>query len=197
MPSLYQPGIPTGTVDLDVDYLNLQNNFSQANTTMGVNHYPFDDGTVNNGKHKFVGMPVTTTPATAVNEGALYFKTIASGTALFMVRDNNLGTDVQLTTASVGNVNSSSRGYTWLPGGLFMQWGTVASPGSSGSVTFSAGGGVAFTSIYNIQLAARNDGSHSAFSYWIDGAPTATGFSYRGSTSGSQTLYWVAIGSKP
>src|ERR1700676_484275 len=42
---IYQPGIPTGTVKLSSDYLNLQNNFNQANIAYGVDHVQFSDTT--------------------------------------------------------------------------------------------------------------------------------------------------------
>lgn len=55
--AVYQPGIPTGTVDLDIDYLNLQGNFTQANIVYGTDHYPFDNATPNQGFHNVVTTP--------------------------------------------------------------------------------------------------------------------------------------------
>ena len=55
---MYLPGIPTGTVQLDQDYLNLQHNFTQLDTTYGVDHYKFSDGTPNNGFHDKVTTPI-------------------------------------------------------------------------------------------------------------------------------------------
>ncbi len=54
---VYQPNIPTGTVNLDVDYLNLQGNFDQANIVYGTDHYPFDNATPNQGFHNVVTTP--------------------------------------------------------------------------------------------------------------------------------------------
>jgi hypothetical protein len=39
----YQPGIPTGAIQLDQDYLNLQGNFQQLNIAYGLDHVPFSD----------------------------------------------------------------------------------------------------------------------------------------------------------
>ena len=71
---VYQPGIPTGTVDLDVDYLNLQGNFQQANIVYSTDHYPFDNATPNQGFHNLVTTPPVVNnppdglpPATAAN----------------------------------------------------------------------------------------------------------------------------------
>lgn len=71
---VYQPGIPTGTVTLDVDYQNLQDNFRQLDTTFGVDHYKFSDNTSNNGFHNKVTTPVyaedpptTAPPSTSID----------------------------------------------------------------------------------------------------------------------------------
>lgn len=55
--AVYQPGIPTGTVNLDVDYLSIQGNFQQANVVYGTDHYPFDNATPNQGFHNVVTTP--------------------------------------------------------------------------------------------------------------------------------------------
>lgn len=71
---VYQTGIPTGTVNLDVDYLNLQGNFQQLNIVYGTDHYPFDNATPNQGFHNLVTTPPVVNnppdglpPATAAN----------------------------------------------------------------------------------------------------------------------------------
>lgn len=70
----YQPGIPTGTVNLDVDYQNIRGNFEQANIVYGTDHYPFDNATPNQGFHNLVTTPPVVNnppnglpPATAAN----------------------------------------------------------------------------------------------------------------------------------
>lgn len=54
---VYQPNIPTGTVNLDVDYLNIQGNFQQANIVYGTDHYPLDNATPNQGYHNIITTP--------------------------------------------------------------------------------------------------------------------------------------------
>ena len=54
MSSIYQPSIPTGLVDLDQDYQNIQNNFQQLDTTFGVDHTTFSNNTAQNGYHTVV-----------------------------------------------------------------------------------------------------------------------------------------------
>src|SRR6185312_9486388 len=71
---VYNPLVPTGAVNLDVDYQNLQGNFEQANIVYGTDHYPFDNATPNQGFHNLVTTPPIVNnppdglpPATAAN----------------------------------------------------------------------------------------------------------------------------------
>ena len=71
--STYQPNIPTGTVDLDIDYANLQGNFQQLDTQFGVDHIPFSNSsgtppTGINGYHQYVHFnPFSTTTTNPPN----------------------------------------------------------------------------------------------------------------------------------
>lgn len=171
---------------------DLLQNFSAANTSFGINHYEFDDATVNNGKHKFVSMPVTTTPVTVANEGVLYTKAIAGGTALFFARD--VASDVQLTTPSVVTPLDAQDGYSWLPGGLFMQWGFAAITAGSGAkvinfpVAFSA-------SAYNVQITPVRSSTNVDIVYMV--STTSTNFTcFTTASGGIANIYWCAIGPK-
>lgn len=65
--SLFNPNVPTGFVNLDVDYQNLQNNNMQLDTSFGVDHYKFSNQTANNGFHNQVTNPeVVNTPPDAL-----------------------------------------------------------------------------------------------------------------------------------
>lgn len=79
--STFQPNIPTGSVNLDQDYLNLQGNNQQLDTSFGTNHYKFSDGssapngTPNNGKHTTIQSPLLSPavhPTTPADECAFY-----------------------------------------------------------------------------------------------------------------------------
>jgi len=197
--SSYQPNIPTGLVNLDVDYQNIQNNFSQLNTSFGINHFPFDNNTPNNGKHTFVEMKdsgAIPAPLTG-SEGTLYTKTAAAVTDLYYTPDNSTN-EYQMTrtiSASFGTF-SSSTGWTYLPGGLLLQWGKVA--GSSAN-TIPVVFPVAFTNpAYSVQViperAASSPGD-STLTVIVTGSITTNGFTI--GNVGSHTMvgwYWMAIG---
>ncbi len=171
-------------------------NFQAIDTTFSVNHVGYNDSGA--GKHNFVNLPEqASAPSGASNEGTLYAKDDGTRTALYWVQETGQGSEVKMTGVTPV---AAANGYTFLPGGLLLQWGVVASPGTSGTVTFSANN-IAFpTSLYNVQLSVSRTGSFGS-------SPTAgvavinsgsafssTTFSYLCSTSGNVNLYWTAIG---
>lgn len=78
----YQPGIPTGSVPLNQDYLNIQGNFTQANVVYGTDHYAFDNITAGQeGFHKQVTMPnAAAPPTTAAAQGIVFTQNSAEST---------------------------------------------------------------------------------------------------------------------
>jgi len=138
----YNPSIPQPTDNLSDSQNDILNNFSSANTSFGINHFAFDNATANNGKHNFVEMPVRgAIPAPlSASEATVYTKTATSESAstesnLYFTPDNS-GNEYQLTRPITGKFASfgTSAGWTFLPGGLIMQWGTVIQT-SSGNGT--------------------------------------------------------------
>lgn len=149
----YQPNIPSGTVPLDQDYLNLKGNFQQLNIAYGVDHIPFSDTTGvppagDSGKHmlihmlpisKIVGPNPNYPPTPPLNVGCGEWYTTQSN-------DGNSADEMLWYQSGGGRVTQfssnfqpkiGSNGATYLPGGLMMIWATVNST-SSGTVTISA-----------------------------------------------------------
>jgi len=204
----YNPSIPNPTDFLSDSQGQIKTNFTAINAGLSINHYPLSPNTTDTGKHKFVEMVNNAAPVGAANEGVIYTKTIGAPAASEMFYKPDATTDeYQVTrTFSAGiplfgtNTNypqvparpNQFGGWTFLPGGLLLQYGRVDSPTAG---PFTVKFPISFTSPpYIIELTPRNDGSHSAFTYYIDGAPTSTSFNYQGSTSGSNALFWMAIG---
>lgn len=216
---VYQPNIPTGSIPLNQDYLNLQGNFQQLNIAYGVDHVPYTDTTGVppagiTGMHTAIHLvPVSTTASNPLDNQPIngYTATPGYGQILsaqindmiaideaffFLSGGNNL---IQMTRNFVPTVGSNGsfpqNGYTFLPGGFIFQWGVVLNPGASGTVTFSTSGCLDFPSnIFNVSLTQRRDASNSAQGMYINGALTKTAFSYNGSSSSDQALFWTAIG---
>lgn len=107
------------------------------------------------------------------------------------------GGDTQLYSLSGGGILSqltgslkSTDGFAW-SGGILLQWGLVTSPGNSGSVTFP----VAFpNACLSVQLTIRADSTNTSRLMYLNGAPVSTGFSYNGTITSTNFLYWLAVG---
>lgn len=54
----YDPNIPQPNDDLDDSQGDLLANFQQLDTSFGIDHYAYSNGTVNNGKHNTVTTPL-------------------------------------------------------------------------------------------------------------------------------------------
>lgn len=219
--SVYQPGIPTGTVNLDVDYLNIQNNFQQLDTSFGVDHLPFSNQTAQNGYHKSIHFnPVSTTatnppnnyvpgtaspvgvPAATPGFGQLFSAQVNDGVnadeALFWLSGGNRL--IELTRNFAPKI--SARGYTNLPGGLIIQWGRTALggfQGQAGTVLFTTGGGINFPNncfLVMVSLICPAGGTGSSDNTMcVRDSVSASQFVFQYNGSGSYVgFYWVAIG---
>lgn len=83
--STYNPNVPTGLINLDNDYLNLQKNFQQINTTYAVDHIPLTNNTGVppggvNGTHNQVTNPIII--------GSAHPTTSATVCKLYAMQDN-------------------------------------------------------------------------------------------------------------
>src|SRR5882724_9133933 len=178
----YQSGIPTGSVPLNQDYLNIQGNFSSLATQFNEDHVPLTStsGTPPNGYHKSIHLvPASTTttnppnnqpvitPVATVGYGQVFDAEINDGlntdTALYFLSGGNRLTQL---TRNIQPVNSQN-GYTSIPGGLVLQWGLTASSNASFlDVTFPI---VFPNSVYNIQLTRTRQSSSpgASYSYWV------------------------------
>lgn len=210
MPSSYQPGIPTGTVPLDLDYINLQNNFQQLDTSFGVDHLPFSDQSAQNGYHKSIHLnPVSTTvtnppnnqpvipPTTTAGYGQVFSSQINDGVntdqALYYLSGGGRLTQLTRNFQPVRGTN----GYTFLPGGLIFQWGRAVPTGGSTSVNFN----IPFPNfVYNVQCTIVTS-NNSTIRFSILNLPTLTGFVTTHTANpvfppanNFIDFYWTAIG---
>lgn len=211
----YQPNIPQPGDLLSDSQSDLLNNFITADAVMGINHYPFSDGTSKEGKHKFVELVNNVTaPSTVNNEGTLYARPFSpsADTDLWYKSDANTF-EYQLTRVNTvknglfaNNTNYPQTpsvadqfgGWTFLPGGIFLQYGigNVASKGTSTTFKYP----ISFTGIpFSITLsiisqdASNNPSANNVFIK--PGSVTTTQFVVVNSSgSSSQQIYWMAIG---
>lgn len=201
----YKNNIPTASDFQDESQQDLLDNFAQLDVSFGIDHYEYSDTSGATGKHKqCTYTELAAAPTTLANEGSVYTKegTNPAETNLFFRGENSGGGggfEYQLThvvaaeTANFG-VNTSAYqpntngGWTYLPGGLIMFYGTFTGTATTGTVTYPfafPSGSAAFCIQVSVQAASSE--SHSITS------SADTGFNYRRGGAAT-TLHWLAIG---
>jgi hypothetical protein len=95
-------------------------------------------------------------------------------------------------TFNIGtNSATISPGYSWLPNGLLMQWGTAsASSSAPATVTFA----FAFPTAMHGVTATQNGGTYTASTYPLFTAVSRTGFTLASGATTAKTFFWQAIG---
>lgn len=212
----YNPNIPTGSVELNTDYQNIQDNFKSLDKIFGVDHVKFSTG-VNNGFHtivhflQFSGLTVNpsnpknyppTVPATIPFTGQLFTCGCNDGystdKALFYLNGNG---GVTQLTSNFSPADNNLGGYTFLPGGLVIQWGRLKlnSRGSYTNVVFATNNINFANNVLSINLTILYDSNTASPSgtsiYVVPGTESKTGFSISNtSSSSSLTAEWIAIG---
>jgi hypothetical protein len=222
----YQPNIPTGTVDLNIDYLNLQGNFQTLNTTYGIDHVPFANSTpAVNGFHGDIHFNPFSTVATSVTPnnystanqypvqgtippgapptvagiGQLFSAqvndSINADTGLFWLSGN--GNKVALTRNFVPVRNFN--GYTFLPGGLILQWGVKTGITNTVPPVLNGPNKVTFpltfpNAVFSITIApVRVDNTNEVLSIYAALSTTSNFYFVTGSNN-YNGAYWQAIG---
>jgi hypothetical protein len=200
----YTTNIPVSGDTLGGTRDRIRTNFQEIANVMAENHVAFNDA--DEGKHKFLQMPVqAAAPATGASEAAFYVKDDGGGVAQFFVKGEQTGSEYQITSIASGadaqiaefgtNTNYSGSlngGWSFLPGGLLIQYGLTGS--YSGDSTPTIAFPKAFSEVpYSIQATMLRNVSNVDVVY-IRQAPTTTNFQLRINQIGSSKIYWIAIG---
>lgn len=176
----------------------IKNNFDLIKTTVDQNHVDFDLSGA--GKHNVIQMPVTgSIPVNPIPPGGLvagdanvYSKTANAASQIFFSPDAS-GNEYQLTRAIAANFATfgiANNGWTFLPGGLIMKYGTFLLVPSS-FTTFTPPG-PAFTNIpTSIVLTVNSSSSTDNAALWTNA--TTTQVDVRVFT-GNRTVSYVIIG---
>lgn len=190
----FTPGQPENGQSLGASKVPVRDNFTAIVADLAVNHVAIN--LANQGKHKFVQMPIVGNPTILASEGALYTRSLDGQTQLSYTND---ATGQQYAMTRVGTVlehasfGTTPDGWIFLPGRMLLQYGSVASPGASGTISLSR----AFSSTnYIIQLTLARTSSSSTQAVYVNDAvpPTTTSFDYTVTSGASSILYWIAIG---
>ena len=196
----YQPGIPTGFLNLDQDYQNIQNNFTVLNNVFQVDHTTLTNVTAQKGYHTAIHLIPQSTPTNAPGYGQIYSTTINDGisndqTLFYQTGTGNL--NLQLTRNFLPVINTN--GYTFLAGGLILQWGFRVlpdEPPSTGNVLFNLNNinfpNACFSVQATLYFPSGNPPEAGGFAV---SAITKTGFNWSFTGADFYTrFYWWAIG---
>jgi hypothetical protein len=190
----------------------MKTNTNSIDSLIDEDHFSF--GETNGGLHRQVRLPLrgggsgTIPPGLVAGEGTLYTKT-SGETSLFYTPDASTD-EYQLTrtiTASKAQFATNTNyapivanrlgGWTFLPGGMMLQYGIadVAAKGSATTIVYpTAFTGVPFSiTIGSITGEGNNPSANNQFVK--DGTVTNSQFEVVNSSSSSnRKIYWMAIG---
>jgi hypothetical protein len=148
---VYNPLVPTGTVPLNIDYQNLQGNFATLNTIYNTDHVPLTDTSASKGYHNTIhSVPFSTTSSNPPNNQPVAKPTSVVGVSEIFTAIINDGistasalyfqSDTGLVSQLTRNFNPflHTNGYTYLPGGIILQWGKKTTGSTSGTINFNS-----------------------------------------------------------
>lgn len=201
----YNNNIPQAGDKLKDSQPQIRDNFSSLDTYLNINHVAFTDA--NFGKHKWVNLIQPVSPTSLVGEAVLYAKQADSQSEIYFRQDGS--TDEYRLTRAIhgatpmarfgqnvaGYVADHSGGWTFLPGGLILNYGSfTATGGSTGTITFAQSfpsGNPPFS--INITPLATNSGSTVVVRNNVP--PSSSQFNWLVDfTAGLVKIYWMAIG---
>lgn len=190
----YNANIPAPNDDLSVSQGQIQGNFDQANISMGIDHFNFENVAGDTGKHKYTTFvdiasttPATAAPVTTADELAFFVKQVGTDPRIHFRQISN-GTEVQLTGA---DPIATATGETTMMGGIGIKWGTLSVVGiGPTALDYTTAGLTDFgTNTFVVTLGGNVEGIQPGVT-----AKSATGFSLKKTTVGTSSVDWIAIG---
>lgn len=197
----YTPGYPPDGSSLGQTKSTIRDNLDGTFQTLGVDHINNNGqpGSKPAGYHNVIHVVAQgADPAPVASYGQLYSKTVNSFTtdqALFW--ETGAGIIQQLTTNILPTATSLTNGYTFLPGGIIIQWGQQTVTASSTTPLLFATGGKNVTfpnNCFNVSVTGLRSNSGGDGIFVLSGSVSATGFTFRNGSSSITQAFWIAIG---
>jgi hypothetical protein len=212
----YNNNIPSSPNDPSQDQPKMLTNTQSINSILGEDHFSFESGSGKDGRHQYsryperdgVGLPI---PATDNNEGVIYTKEGANPTETnVFFRGESNGNEYQLTAVDQTNITTFAKnleyqaavvgvspsyvgGWSFLPGGLILQYGSFSAVNGVTSYTVPFPKSFqAATVPYSINI-SRQDSAMRDFRISSGTVPNNTNFTLI-TTFTTGKFYWSAIG---
>lgn len=192
----YTLGYPPDGASLGQTKVTMRNNLDGTFETLGVDHIN-NNGQPGNqpaGYHNVIHVvPQGMNPGTVSRIGQLFTKTFNSFStdeALFWETGNGL---IQQLTVNFTPL-AASTGYSFIAGGVILQWGTTGASSTTVPVTFPI---VFPNALFNVQVTRLHNSSSpgSTFSYWVNSDNyNASGFQIINNDGHTWQYQWFAIG---
>lgn len=190
----YITGTPASSHNPSTDQPDMLTNTNSIPSLIAIDHYGFNNN--DGGRHLQVQLPVlgvipNPTGGLKNGEGTIYTKTVNGSSNLFYTPDLS-GNEYQLTT--INNTNFATfgphnPGWTFLPGGLYLQYGSLANVTNGTTVTFP----IAYsTALISFTIGVQNNSTTSSTS-WAKSISTS-GFILNVNQSPMPIVFWMAIG---
>jgi hypothetical protein len=194
---VFNNAVPQATQKLATTQAPILSNFQAINELINTNHVSFSD-VVNYGKHNLTTFPLQSIlPTTSAGQMSIYCAAAATvnGMELFYQYPSN-GTRVQLTPVVSSGADAANPGYTTMPGGVIMKWGTATGlvPGAN-TILFPVGGGIPAytTSVFTVQYTPGSTNANSVPGPYINNI-TLSQFQFNVPVTTASTIYWISIG---
>lgn len=192
---IYTQGYPPDGSSLGQTKSTIRDNLDGTFLTLAVDHINNNGqpGSQPAGYHNVIhSVPQGANPLPIAGYGQLYSKTINDYTtdqALFW--ETGAGLIQQLTVNLTPS--ATANGYSFLPGGIILQWGTVNATGASNvtvnfPITFPA-------NCFNVQISRlHSSSSPGSNSMWVNTTPSTSSFQIHNDDGHTWAYYWFAIG---
>jgi hypothetical protein len=185
----FNTNVPATNDDPGDDQPIMKTNNNSLNGLLAVDHYSFNNG--NGGFHQQVTLiSQGSAVVPAAGTSGVFFSKTANANA-WPHWKNSSGSAIPLI---VGNPSAATPGFTYLPGAVLLQWGSVATPGATGVVNFTPNFvGNPFYVLLQYQTASPVTSSSRI--YAVVTAVTSANFNFALQSNVTiDLLYWMAIG---
>jgi len=179
---------PNPTDRISATQAPINTNFASIATTININHEAID--AANSGKHTKIDLTnIGAEPIAAATQMVTYnfLNALTGSQELYVKRNGETGVPI---TARGGTTN----GWTYLPSGLLVKWGSIVTTAVS-QVNLNAEPGPNFNNavLPFIAFATPKVTTNGAAAAFITGTAPAPILEVRTPTAGAQT-YWIVIG---
>lgn len=199
----YLKDIPLATDQISQSQAQIKGNFGAINTVVDVNHVIFD--APNQGKHKYIELPVATAAPAPVNGKIDIYSALLGAKNELYIQQADATLPIPVTTnipmtKTETTIGATTNGYAYLPSGILLNWGTgTASDGvdPATQVTFKKPYSIT-ANVFSIQLTLYTNLNVNNFISVEHGTLTNAGFRARSWTrtggASTSTFYYLVIG---